>query len=322
MPDELFNLFKCPKCKSAVSTKQDILECASCGSTYPRKGAAWDFRTVIEDKAKHWDAEAFDKAYSEADTGFEDGMQHALLAGIPRFAEVYRQNSKGKLIKDFVSEIRPARLLDLGCGCGWFCYELQELSPETEYFGIDVSAFRVNIFKEQIKKTGSDCKMDAAVANGENLPFPDNAFGAVVMREVLEHVQEPGRAFEEIKRILEPGGFLLICTPTRLMTDFWETVAIVPSLLKRLLKKEPLKKVGETVYDEPLSCSNIKKIISEADFAVEKWERVIFLPHESYLQFIPDPLLRLMILFAKGIGKLRFLDFLGLHHVIFLKKKN
>jgi ubiquinone/menaquinone biosynthesis C-methylase UbiE len=321
MAGELSKLFICPKCKGGLSAKEDHVECSSCASAYPRKGSALDFMTLIEDKAKHWDAEAFDKAYSEADTGFEDGMQHALLAGIPRFAEVYRQESKGKLIKDFLAENKPSRVLDLGCGCGWFCFELQELLPETEYYGIDVSAFRVNIFKDEIEKRNSGDKMDAAVANGESLPFPDNSFGAVVMREVLEHVQEPGKTFAEIMRILEPGGFLMISTPTRIMTDFWETAAIIPTFLKRLLKNESLKKAGETVYDEPLSCAHINKIISEVGFEIERWDRVIFLPHESYLQFIPKPLLRLMIFFAKIIKKLRFLNILGLHHVIFLKKK-
>jgi hypothetical protein len=104
------------------------------------------------------------------------------------------------------------------------------------------------------------------------------------------------------------------------MTDFWETAAVIPTFLKRLLKKEPLKKAGETVYDEPLSCTHIKKIILDSGLLVERWERVIILPHESYLQFIPGFLLRFMIFCARCIARLRFLNFLGLHHVIFLKK--
>lgn len=317
---ELSELFICPECHSAIRIGQKDTECA-CGKIFPKRRLCLDFMTLQKDEEKNWDSDAFDSAYEKADTGFEDGMLHAINAGIPEFAEKYRQESKERPVKDFIASKHPERLLDLGCGCGWFCYELAKMSPGTIFYGVDISAFRINIFKEQIAKTSSEKQMECAMANGEKLPFPDASFDMAVMREVLEHLQNPKATLQETFRILKPGGYLLITTPTKLMTDVWKFTAIIPTILKRLAKKEKLlKKEEESVYDSPLKISQIKKAARSAGYEIEQWRRVIFLPHESYLQFIPKPLLKLIILLARLTGKIPFLGFLGLHHMIFLKK--
>lgn len=45
------------------------------------------------------------------------------------------------------------------------------------------------------------------------LPFPDRAFDAVTMFDVLEHVPDHHKAIAEVQRVLRPGGFLLVSTP-------------------------------------------------------------------------------------------------------------
>ncbi|OGV48723.1 MAG: hypothetical protein A2X49_03860 [Lentisphaerae bacterium GWF2_52_8] len=319
--ESLDKLFCCPLCKGGLTEAEGHIRCNSCQKGYPKAGTAWDFRTVFLDEEHHWDAEAFDTAYSAADGGYEDGMEHALRAGIPRCAEEYRQGKKERLLKDFAKERQPSRILDLGCGCGCFSFELAKLCPKTIFYGIDISTFRVNIYKKQIAAEDAGSSMEAAAANGEKLPFPDGSFELVVLREVLEHLQAPGETLREIHRVLAPGGVLLISTPTKLMTGVWRYAAIPPTLLKRILRGESLfRKAVAPVYDEPLPKSKFEKIAKATGFVIRKWKRVIFLPHESYLQFIPNMLLRVLIKIACLIEKLPFCAFLGLHHVVFLEK--
>ena len=45
------------------------------------------------------------------------------------------------------------------------------------------------------------------------LPFPDGAFDAVVLGEVLEHVEEDAAALSEVARVLSPGGVLALSVP-------------------------------------------------------------------------------------------------------------
>jgi len=198
---------------------------------------------------------------------------------------------------------------------------MSECSPETVIYGIDVSTYRTGLFRKEILSRKHQDKMATAAANGENLPFPDAFFEIVVMDEVIEHLLEPGKTLEEVMRVLKPGGYLLITTPSRFMTKFWKTAAVVPTFFKRLLRGEPLSRQSTDHLREQLfSCHKIRKLVEDSGFEPEKWKRVIFIPHESYLQFIPIFLLNIMISTARITGKIPFLGFLGLHHFIILNK--
>ena len=48
---------------------------------------------------------------------------------------------------------------------------------------------------------------------GEELPFKDSSFDAVISIAVLEHVRNPFRCADEIVRVLKPGGRLICCAP-------------------------------------------------------------------------------------------------------------
>jgi ubiquinone/menaquinone biosynthesis C-methylase UbiE len=311
--------FVCPKCKGKLRDEKDTVICEKCDVVYPRKGLSLDFRTIINDSEKNWDAEAFDRAYMVADSGFVDGIQHAESSGIPGIAEQYRQSVKEKRVKDFVRKQNPKYLLDAGCGSGWFSFEMMRENTETIFYGVDISPFRINVLKEEAKKQALDGKIDACIANGESLPFPACSFDIVVMDEVLEHLQNPQKTLEEINFVLRRNGCLIITTPTKHMTDFWKLAAIPFSIVKRIFKREPLMKEKMSLYDKPLSCKQLKKTIKETGFMVKEWDRVIFLPHESYLQFIPLWLLKCLISAAKITAKIPFLKFLGLHHFIILE---
>lgn len=45
------------------------------------------------------------------------------------------------------------------------------------------------------------------------LPFEDNKFGCVICEHVLEHLEEPAKAIDEIKRVLKPKGLLILVVP-------------------------------------------------------------------------------------------------------------
>lgn len=52
-----------------------------------------------------------------------------------------------------------------------------------------------------------------ALADAYQLPFGEGTFDVVVCAEVIEHMREPARALEEVRRVLKPGGKLLLTTP-------------------------------------------------------------------------------------------------------------
>jgi SAM-dependent methyltransferase len=53
------------------------------------------------------------------------------------------------------------------------------------------------------------------VADATDLPFPDASFDVVTFFDVLEHIPDDARAVAEALRVLRPGGFALVTTPSQ-----------------------------------------------------------------------------------------------------------
>ncbi len=66
---------------------------------------------------------------------------------------------------------------------------------------------------------------DATVADLATLPYPDAAFDLVISKYVFEHLGRPGLVMRELRRVLRPGGHLLVHTPNR-----WHYVAMSAAL--------------------------------------------------------------------------------------------
>ena len=64
------------------------------------------------------------------------------------------------------------------------------------------------------------------VADVYKLPFDDNSFDVVLCMVVMEHLEDPKKAISEMKRVLKPGGMILVSTPFLFPihdspNDFW-----------------------------------------------------------------------------------------------------
>ena len=94
----------------------------------------------------------------------------------------------------------PHRLLDAGCGDGWYLNALMEKHPDWLGAGVDIS--RDAIFRA----TDQPCTAVWCVADLRRLPFAQGAFTAVL--DVLTPA-----GYEEFRRVLAPGGVLVKVYP-------------------------------------------------------------------------------------------------------------
>jgi ubiquinone/menaquinone biosynthesis C-methylase UbiE len=96
--------------------------------------------------------------------------------------------------------VEGREILEVGCGEGM----MFEGTPTTP-IQMDVSMTRVRRARGKARYL--------LCADGYDLPFADEAFRLVLLIAVLEHTSQPARLLQEARRVLKPGGRVLIVVP-------------------------------------------------------------------------------------------------------------
>jgi ubiquinone/menaquinone biosynthesis C-methylase UbiE len=99
------------------------------------------------------------------------------------------------------------RVLDIGCGAGYFTGRLQRERSDLSIYGVDISETAIKAAKKDFPDN------IYSVVDTYKLPFPDNYFNGIIMQCVLEHLDDPSKALREIKRVLKRGGTFFSVTP-------------------------------------------------------------------------------------------------------------
>jgi SAM-dependent methyltransferase len=104
----------------------------------------------------------------------------------------------------FPPAARRIELLDFGCGTGAFLEDLDRFGAVSAVDGDpNAVAFCHARGRSEVR----------LVPPGAPLPFPDRAFDLVTTLDVVEHVEDDVGALRELRRVLRPGGLLLVAVP-------------------------------------------------------------------------------------------------------------
>lgn len=106
------------------------------------------------------------------------------------------------LFRKFIRRLagKPARMLDVGSGSGW----TRDI-PHDQVFFVDLS--NKNLLALNSGSSG------AVLADACCLPFKTKSLDFVVASEIMEHLNSPKTAADEILRVLEKGGKAIVSTP-------------------------------------------------------------------------------------------------------------
>ncbi|MBO9715290.1 MAG: methyltransferase domain-containing protein [Pseudoxanthomonas sp.] len=108
--------------------------------------------------------------------------------------------------------IRPGdRVLDVACGLGYGSRILFDASAAESVHGVDLSDFGIDYAKAHYQV---DERVTFAVGDAEKLEHvPDASIDFIAAFETIEHVPHPEEYLRQLKRVLKPGGRVMVCAP-------------------------------------------------------------------------------------------------------------
>jgi demethylmenaquinone methyltransferase / 2-methoxy-6-polyprenyl-1,4-benzoquinol methylase len=98
--------------------------------------------------------------------------------------------------------------VDVACGTGALTVELARLEPRASVLGMDFSW-------EMVRRAGDGRVLGLVVADAMRLPLRDASVDVVTIAFGLRNLPEPGQGLLELRRVLRPGGRLVVCEFSR-----------------------------------------------------------------------------------------------------------
>jgi ubiquinone/menaquinone biosynthesis C-methylase UbiE len=163
----------------------------------------------------------------------------------------YLEHSLG-LLRPALQSQPPRRVLDLACGTGALLPRLRRWAgAEVTWVGVDSSP-------EMLLRaaTAADPRAGALCAAAEALPFAGGSFDTVVCASALHYFAEPARVLAEARRVLLPGGRLLLLD--------WAGDALAMRLLAGWLRlrRRPLARLYRS--------ADAAELVRDAGFVVDR----------------------------------------------------
>jgi SAM-dependent methyltransferase len=126
--------------------------------------------------------------------------------------------------------------VDIGCGGGHYLIDL--LAPlSKKATGFDINARNLSIAENRIRRQRLCDRAEALLGSAEDIPLPGGSVDLVLCAEVLEHLPNPEKALQEIKRLLHSNGraILTIPIPPDPYPNPEHHADLTPSALERML---------------------------------------------------------------------------------------
>ncbi len=113
------------------------------------------------------------------------------------------------------------KILDIGCGDGFYLHLLSSLNINLKLIGSDFDKNSLASAKKNLK--GKKIPLIRADLM-EKLPFRSNTFDKVIMSEVIEHLPDDKKGLSEVYRIIKDGGVLCVTVPNANYPLFWDPI--------------------------------------------------------------------------------------------------
>lgn len=131
-----------------------------------------------------------------------DLLNHSLSLNVDR---LWRRHAV-----DAVRAVSPRRVVDVATGTGDLAIALARRIPAAEVTGIDLSAQMLAVARRKAEAAGLAGRIRLEEGDGERLPLPDASADAATVAFGIRNFGDPEAGLAELRRILKPGGRLVI----------------------------------------------------------------------------------------------------------------
>lgn len=178
----------------------------------------------------------------------------------------YLWRRQREAVLDLCGDLEHKRLLEVGVGTGRFALELAKNGAEV--FGLDAAGAMLQVTKKKAGEKDLGAMLHLIRGDGIGLPFKDASFDGVISIHVLNHLPRHRDTLREMKRVLKPGGFIVVGIPNLLSFAF--PAAIYVNITRHA--------IGSRIYSYHFTRRGMKKALREAGFVVEEVRGNMLLP--------------------------------------------
>lgn len=152
------------------------------------------------------------KSFWEANPVAAEGI--AAAAGTPAFFQAFdaireADDCEPWAFSDEIhgySKSAGLRVLDVGCGNGYVLAQYAKFGADVA--GVDLTQTATDLCKARFALAG--LKGDFRLTDGDRLPFEDGTFDIACSMGVLHHIEDPRSMIAEMRRVLKPGGRIIL----------------------------------------------------------------------------------------------------------------
>ena len=135
-------------------------------------------------------------------------------------------------------------ILDMPCGRGFYLNMIRYVS-DCRLVGADLDW---DVILKAQRNVGTLPDVSLSNCNIYALPYPDNSFDAVILSEILEHIDDDVAGLKEIYRVLKPGGVVAITVPNADYPFWWD----------------PINKTLEILFKRPIRHGHVRRNLGES----------------------------------------------------------